>query len=41
MHDNLPEVVINKSVSIANSVTAVSTKEYFIGKAVEYFTEDS
>ena len=40
MHDNLPEVVICKSVSIANSVTAVTTKEYFIGKAVEYFRED-
>ena len=36
MHDNLPEVMINKSVSIANPVTAVTTKEYFIGKAVEY-----
>ena len=28
------------SVSIANSVTAVTTKEYFIGKAVEYLRED-
>ena len=36
MHDNLSEVVINKSVSIANSVIAVTTKEYFIDKAVAY-----
>ena len=36
MHDNLPEVMINKSVSIGNPVTAVTTKEYFVGKAVEY-----
>ena len=40
MHDNLPEVVISKSVSTAGSVTAVTTKEYFIGKAVEYLRED-
>ena len=39
MHDNLPEVVISKSVS-TGSVTAVTTKEYFIGKAVEYLRED-
>ena len=40
MHDNLPEVVINKSVSIANSLTPITTKEYFIVKAVEYLRED-
>ena len=40
MHDNLPEVVINKSVSKANSVIAVTTKEYFIDKAVAYLRED-
>ena len=40
MHDNLPEVVISKSVSIANSVTAVTTKEYFSGKAVAYLRQD-
>ena len=40
MHDNLPEVEINKSVSIANSVVAVTTKEYFIDKAVAYLRED-
>ena len=39
MHDNLPEVVISKSVS-TGSVTAVTTKEYFIGKAVEYPRQD-
>ena len=40
MHDNLPEVVISKSVSTAGSVTAATTKEYFIGKAVEYLRQD-
>ena len=40
MHDNLPEVVISKSARIANSVAAVTTKEYFIGKAVAYLRED-
>ena len=40
MHDNLREVVIIKSVRIANSVTTVTTKEYFIGKAVAYLRED-
>ena len=40
MYDNLPEVMINKSVSIANPVTAVTTKEYFVGKAVEYLRKD-
>ena len=40
MHDNLPEVVINKSVSKANSVIAVTTKEYFIDKAVTYLREN-
>ena len=40
MHDRLPEVVISKSVTIANSVTAVTTKEYFSGKAVAYLRED-
>ena len=40
MHDNVPEVVINKSVSKANSVIAVTTKEYFIDKAVAYLRED-
>ena len=39
MHDNLSEVVISKSVS-TGSVTAVTTKEYFIGKAVEYPRQD-
>ena len=40
MLDSLPEVVISKSVSIANSVTAVTTKEYFNDKAVAYLRED-
>ena len=40
MHDNLPKVVLKKSVSIANAVTAVTTKEYFIGKAVAYLREN-
>ena len=40
MYDNLPELVISKSVSIANSVTAVTTKEYFSGKTVAYLRED-
>ena len=40
MHDNLPEVVISKSVSIANSVTAVTTMEQFSGKAIAYLRED-
>ena len=40
MHDNLPKVMINKSVSIANPVTAVTTKEYFIGKAAQYLRKD-
>ena len=33
-------MVISKSVITANFVTAVTTKEYFIGKAVEYLRED-
>ena len=40
MHDNLPEVVISKPVSTAGSVTTVTTKEYFISKAVEYLRQD-
>ena len=40
MHDNLPEVVINKSVRIANSVIAVTTKVYFLDKVVAYLRED-
>ena len=40
MHGNLPEVVISKSVSIANSLTSITPKEYFIVKAVEYLRED-
>ena len=40
MHDNLPEVVISKSISIANFVKAITTKEYFSGKAVAYLRED-
>ena len=40
MHDSLPEVVISKSVTIANSVTAVTTKEYFSSKAVAYLRQD-
>ena len=36
MHGNLLEGMINKSNSIANPVTAVTTMEYFIGKAVEF-----
>ena len=40
MHENLAEVVISKSVSTANSVTTVTAKEYFIGKAVEYLRKD-
>ena len=39
MHDNLPEVKFSKSVSRANSVTVVTKKEYFIGKAIEYLRE--
>ena len=33
-------MVISKSVSITNSVTAVTKKKCFIGKAVEYLRED-
>ena len=33
-------MVISKSVSIVNSVTAITTKEYFSGKAVAYLRED-
>ena len=40
MHGNLPEVVISKSVSIANSLASITPKEYFIVKAVEYLRED-
>ena len=40
MHGNLPEVVISESVSTANSVTAVTTKEYFSGKAVAHLSEE-
>ena len=40
MHGNLPEVVISESVSTANSVTAVTTKEYFSGKAFAHLSED-
>ena len=40
MHGNLPEMVINKSASIANPVTAVTTKEYVVGKVVEYLRKD-
>ena len=40
IHDNLPKVVFKKSVSIANAVTAVTTKEYFTGKDDAYLRED-
>ena len=40
MHGNLPEMMINKSVSTANPVAAVTTKKYFIGKVVEYLRKD-
>ena len=40
MHDHLPEVMISKTISIANSVKVVATKEYFIGKAIDYLKED-
>ena len=40
MYNNLPEVVISKSVSIINSMTAVNTKEQFIGKAAAYLRQD-
>ena len=40
MHGSLPEVVISKSVSIANSVISVTRIDYFIGKTVEDLEED-
>ena len=40
MHDNLPEVVISKSLSIENFEAVVTTKEYFIDKAIKYLRDD-